>query len=93
MQMKPGEPPNNQEDLKPPMLRALQEAADSGGMAEVSYVATTEELQAAVDEEARHIEITQHLDLTTITVFLIFKFDLKGSTLSIRVCLSCPRST
>jgi hypothetical protein len=83
----------NQKVLKPPVLRALHEAADSGGMAEVAYVATTEELQAAVDEGARHIQITQHLDLTAITVFLIFKIDLKGSTLSIRVCLSCPRST
>jgi hypothetical protein len=62
----------------------------------VPYVATPEELQAALSAGARHIEITEHLDLTTFETFNseygLVKVEVSASTWSIRVCSisSCP---
>jgi hypothetical protein len=83
---------DNQSNLQPPILRALHEAPGPAGEAEVTYVMTPEELHAAVSEGARHIEITEHLDLTTLkadttlTSATLFYLDFASSTRSIRVC-------
>jgi hypothetical protein len=81
-----------QRNLQPPMLRGLQEAPGPAGEAEVTYVMTPEELHAAVSQGARHIEITEHLDLTTLKAdttlpsATLFYLDLSSSIRSIRVC-------
>jgi hypothetical protein len=71
------------------MLRALQEAASAAGSAQVTYVTTPEELQGALSAGARHIEITEHLDLTPFEVFNstygLVKVEVNASTWSIRV--------
>jgi hypothetical protein len=75
----------------PAFLRALQAAADAAGSADVTYVTTPESLNAAVVDGRRHIEITQHLDLTTLasgnisTAAHLIKLLLGPSTWSIRV--------
>jgi hypothetical protein len=53
-------------ELKPAGLRTLQRAAAPAEAEGVAYVATPEELAAALSIPARHIEITEHLDLTTL---------------------------
>jgi hypothetical protein len=55
---------DNHTILKPPVLRTLQQAVQSDGLAEVTYVTTTKELYKALLSGARHITILQHLDLT-----------------------------
>jgi hypothetical protein len=93
---------DNHSDLSPPALRALQVAAGTAGEGEVAYVATAGDLQAAAGLGARHIVITDHLDLSSIEAFIdyalgepratLVKLGLLTSTWSIRVCssLSCP---
>jgi hypothetical protein len=96
LQVEAEEAVDNQMVLKPPMLRALQELAGSGRVKGVTYVETPQELQAAVDEGARHIEITQHLDLTVLAVRTIYprlKIEVQASTLSIRVRPSSTSSS
>jgi hypothetical protein len=53
-------------DMKPTMLRALQEEAVHAANGDVSYVSTAKELVDALNARERHIEITEHLDLTII---------------------------
>jgi hypothetical protein len=53
---------------KPAVLRSLQQEALR--TAKVVYVATAADLQAAVNAGSRHIEITEHLDLTILEPFL-----------------------
>jgi hypothetical protein len=78
--------------LHPPMLRALQETAGDEG---VTYVATPGELFDAISRPARHIEITEHLDLTVAGFTANYAgrdvmYQLKNYTWSIRVRLPCP---
>jgi hypothetical protein len=85
----------NQSDLNPAALRALQAAAGTAGEGEVAYVATAGDLQAAAGLGARHIVITDHLDLSSIEAFIdhalgeprstLVKLGLLTSTWSIRV--------
>jgi hypothetical protein len=82
-------------NLKPAMLRALQEAPGTAGNGEITYVSTANELQEALQEGARHIEIRQHLILTgiqsnsSLAIYLV-KLVPSDSTWSIRVRPSCP---
>jgi hypothetical protein len=95
MQNLQGEVMDHQMSLMPSQLRALQQAASSAAPAEVTYVGTASALQAAISEGARHIQITEHLDLSAIEIFLSShylhgegfqaKFELMVSTWSIRV--------
>jgi hypothetical protein len=72
--------------LHPPMLRSLQDAAGGEG---VTYVTTPDELFDAISLPARHIEITEHLDLTIggITTYesRYIMYKLQNYTWSIRV--------
>jgi hypothetical protein len=77
---------------RPSALRDLQAAAGTAGEGEVAYVATAEELQAAAGAGARHIVITDHLDLSSLAAFKGVKLkrmiETMASTWSIRVrCL------
>jgi hypothetical protein len=75
------------------MLRALQEAASAEGSAQVTYVSTPQELQTALSAGALHIEITEHLDLTSLETFNsewdgpggLVKVEVVASTWSIKV--------
>jgi hypothetical protein len=60
---------NDPHNLQPASLRALQEAVASGGNEAVVYVRTPQQLVHAVSAAARHIEITEHLNLTKIDKF------------------------
>jgi hypothetical protein len=85
---------NHTEDLKPMMLRTLQQAAGATGSEEVVSVATSNEFQEALRAGARHIEITEHLDLTfqeaeLSSVKLSYKLEVLPSTWSIRVRQPC----
>jgi hypothetical protein len=53
-------------ELKPAGLRALQRAVAPAGAEGVAYVTTPQELVDALSAGVRHIEITEHLDLTTL---------------------------
>jgi hypothetical protein len=87
--------------LMPAQLRGLQQAASSAGPADVTYVKTPLELLKATADGARHIQITEHLDLTTVAPIpsplaldgMAFqqKLKLMPSTWSIQVRPSCPR--
>jgi hypothetical protein len=55
--------------LKPCLLRTLQQAPDTSRLRQVAYVKTPRDLQEAFDTGKRHIEIREHLDLTTIETF------------------------
>jgi hypothetical protein len=74
---------------KPPMLRALQQTATAAGSSQFAYVTTVEELRAALSAGVRHIEITEHLDLTPYEAapkeFFKVKLTVNNSTWSIRV--------
>jgi hypothetical protein len=64
-----------QGNLPSAMRRSLQQVSGPAGAINnegVRYVKTPEELQAAVSEGARHIQITDHLDLTTLEPSKIF---------------------
>jgi hypothetical protein len=77
------------------MQRSLKQVADPAGAANyegVRYVTTPQELQAAVADGARHIQITDHLDLTTLEPSMILPnsflptiLGISKSTLSIQV--------
>jgi hypothetical protein len=73
----------------PAMLRALQEAVSAADKTQVTYVTTPEELQAALLAGARHIEITEHLDLTDFepfnSAYQLVKLEVSALTWSIRV--------
>jgi hypothetical protein len=56
----------HQSNMKDSMVRSLQQEAGPDGSVEVTAVTTAEGLQQAAYEGARHIEITEHLDLTTV---------------------------
>jgi hypothetical protein len=86
-----------QSNLKPDMMRALHQTAETAGYTQVSLVKTARDLQQAVSAGKRHIEIRQHLDLTTINPSdyddysdSFFVLNLSSSTLSIRVRLPSP---
>jgi hypothetical protein len=74
-------------------LRNLQEASDAKGAVEVAYVSTPGELQAALAAGAPHIQIQEHLDLTTLDAFdmdtsekyTMARLDVGSEVLSIRV--------
>jgi hypothetical protein len=74
------------------MLRALQQTASGSGRSQFAYVTTVEELQAALSAGVRHVEITEHLDLTPYdTAFIedvLIKLRVNNATWSIRVCSS-----
>jgi hypothetical protein len=84
-----------QRSLMPAQLRSLQQAVSSAGPAELTSVKTPNELLTAISEGARHIQITEHLDLTTVkpvtsnNIFdrelFLEKFLLVDSTWSIQV--------
>jgi hypothetical protein len=78
---------DHQETLKRTMLRSLQQAAEGTGSEKVVYVATANEFQAAARAGARHIEVTEHLDLTNDEAF--YKVHVSRSTWSIRVRPTC----
>jgi hypothetical protein len=86
---------NHQEDLKPTMLRRLQRAAVATGSEKVVSVATSYEFQEALRTGARHIDITEHLDLTNEEVAFeddygdSYKLQVLPSTWSIRVRPPC----
>jgi hypothetical protein len=85
---------NHQQDLKPAMLRTLQQAAGAPGSEKVVSVATSSELQAALRKGARHIEITEHLDFTNEEAAFedygeAYKLSVSRSTWSIRVRRPC----
>jgi hypothetical protein len=76
------------------MPRTLQQAAGATGRANVVHVGTSDEFQEAVRAGARHIEITQQLDLTyqeaaSYNTFVFFKLQVLPSTWSIRVRPPC----
>jgi hypothetical protein len=84
----------NQSYLQLAMWRSLQVAAPAGEINHEAliYVKTPAALQAAVSAGARHIQITEHLDLTTLEtskIFLIFGLPtilaISNDTWSIRV--------
>jgi hypothetical protein len=86
-----------QSNVQPDMMRALQQTGDTARYTQVSVVKTARDLQQAVSEGDRHIEIRQHLDLTTMDpldyddyVDIFFALFVSSSTLSIRVRLPCP---
>jgi hypothetical protein len=68
-------------DLKPLVLRALQEVPAEVGYDQVTYVATATELVNAMYAKARHIEITEHLDLTAF----IDTYDPFGNAVSMHL--------
>jgi hypothetical protein len=77
------------------MQRSLQQVAGPEGSAEhegVTYVTTPEELREAVSAGARHILITEHLNLTTLQIppisSLPTMLGISNSTWTIRVCAS-----
>jgi indole-3-glycerol phosphate synthase len=77
------------------MQRSLQQLAGPAGAANfegVTNVTTPEELQEAVSAGARHILITEHLDLTTLKIIPTSKLPIilgmSNNTWTIRVCLS-----
>jgi ketol-acid reductoisomerase len=80
---------DDQTQLRPAMLRALQEAVSAAEKTRVTYVATPDELQTALSAGARHIEITEHLELTFFetfnSVYGLVKLQANASTWSIRV--------
>jgi urease beta subunit len=86
---------NHQEDLKPAMLRTLQQAAGATGSENVVSVATANEFQAAVKTGVRHITITEHLDFTNQEAAFYdedgkgYKLKVLPSTWSIRVRPPC----
>jgi hypothetical protein len=65
-------------DMKPTMLRALQEEGVKAGNGEVSYVSTAKDLLDALNAKAQHIEITEHLDLTVLEKDLLNNNSLDG---------------
>jgi hypothetical protein len=89
---------NYRDNLPPGMQRSLQQAAGPAIAANfegVTNVKTPVELQAAVSEGARHILITEHLDLTTLEPSKLSPnsnistiLEISNSTLSIHVRLS-----
>jgi hypothetical protein len=86
---------DKQSDLKPAMQDVHQQVGSASVSAEVTDVRTPEELQAALSTGARHIEIINHLDLTTIQAATIdnvtshpSKLGLTPSTWTIHVRLS-----
>jgi hypothetical protein len=86
-----------QSSLQPDMMRALQQTGDTARYTQVSLVKTARALQQSVSAGDRHIEIRQHLDLTTIDPAdyddnsdSFFVLNLSSSTLSIRVRLPSP---
>jgi hypothetical protein len=89
--------------LIPAQLRGLQQAASSAGPAEVTYVKTPFDLLKATADGARHIQITEHLDLTTVAPIstppamdeMAFrdKLELTASTWSIQVRPSYSESS
>jgi hypothetical protein len=87
----------HQSNLKHSMVRSLQQEAGPDGSVEVTAVTTAEGLQQAAYEGARHIEIREHLDLTTIDPAIDDRFSdvltilsVSNSTWSIRVRLVFP---
>jgi hypothetical protein len=84
----------HQGNLKPVRLRVLQQEASQMADGEVKYVSTAVKLHEAMLAGARHIVITDHLDLTVIEtskqkgLLSDVKLVTSTSTLSIRVRLS-----
>jgi hypothetical protein len=83
---------DKQSDLKPAIQDVYQQVASESESAEVTYVRTPEELQAALSTGARHIEIIDHLDLSSLEAASIdtvtshpSKLGLSPSTWTIRV--------
>jgi hypothetical protein len=81
-------------DFEPPMMRVLQQAAAPAGTEKVTYVATPDELMAALAVPAQHIAITEHLDLTNLEPSFNYQtfhvmMNVSSVTSSIRVCSSC----
>jgi hypothetical protein len=80
------------QDGKATGVRALKQAASSVEGANVTYVETAEALQDAVSRGKSHIEITKHLDLTSLKNFdgvtAPVKLHIKDSTNNLRVRIS-----
>jgi hypothetical protein len=78
-------------NMKHTMLRALQQSTSLNQSGEVAYVDTAEALRAAVLAGAQHIEIRDHLDLTSMQasdspyVDFLTVLQLAETTVSIRV--------
>jgi hypothetical protein len=84
----------------PSLLRTLQQAPETSGSQQVAHVKTPRDFQEALAAGKRHIEIREHLDLTTIETIAgpipgslpdLFGLDATSSTFSIRVRSSCLR--
>jgi hypothetical protein len=86
-----------QGNMKHTMLRALQQSTSVNQSGEVAYVDTAEALRAAVLAGAQHIEIRDHLDLTSMQasdspyVDFLTMLQLAETTISIRVRSSSLR--
>jgi hypothetical protein len=85
---------NHTEDLKPTMLRTLQQSTGAPGSEKVVSVATANEFQEALWRGATHVEIREHLDLTNQQAAFydapeVYKLQVFPSTLSIRVRPPC----
>jgi hypothetical protein len=87
--------------LNPCLLRTLQQAPDTSGIQQVAHVKTARDFQEALADGKRHIEIREHLDLTTIDMLatpisganysFLVGVNVTSSTFSIRVRSSCLR--
>jgi hypothetical protein len=73
--------------MKYSMVRSLRQEAAPDGSVEVTAVTTAEGLQQAAYGGARHIEIREHLDLTTVDPAERFSsiLSVRNSTWSISV--------
>jgi hypothetical protein len=83
------------ETQQPPALRALQEAATAAETPDIATVTTPEQLQEALVAQVRHVEIKEHLDLTTMALSAdgmsgpLLSLHESGPTWSIRVRSTC----